>query len=104
MAVNFIDAVSAYRKAGAVAPGSGGAGSVGASEGAGFADILQQVAGGTVASLKHAEQVSQLGVLGKTSPVEIATAVAGAETSLQMLVSIRDRMIGAYQEITRMGI
>ncbi len=104
MVANFIDAVSAYRKANAIAPETSGAGAIVSSEGGGFADMLQQVAGGTVDGLKAAEHATQMGVLGKMNPIDIATAISGAETTLQMMVTLRDRMIGAYQEITRMGV
>lgn len=104
MVANFIDAVSAYRKATAVSSGGAGTGAAASSGGGGFAEMLQQVAGGTVDGLKAAEHATQMGVLGKMNPVDIATAVTGAENTLQMMVTLRDKMIGAYQEITRMGV
>lgn len=104
MVANFVDAISAYRKATAIPTETAGVGSASPSAGGGFADILQQVAGNAVDGLNAAEHATKMGVLGKMSPVDIATAVAGAETTLQMMVTLRDKMIGAYQEITRMGV
>jgi flagellar hook-basal body complex protein FliE len=36
--------------------------------------------------------------------VDVVTAVAESETALQTLVSVRDRVISAYEEIMRMQI
>ncbi|MEJ0063785.1 MAG: flagellar hook-basal body complex protein FliE [Alphaproteobacteria bacterium] len=104
MVANIIDAVSAYRKATEIPKEVASIGAVGAKSGNSFGDMLQQVIGDSVEQLKSAEQVSRLGALGKANPVEIATAISGAETTVQMMVTLRDRMISAYQEITRMNV
>lgn len=104
MIFNPIDAVAAYRKTSAL-PQEGGAGAAGVSSPEqSFGSVLQDVIGDTVGQIKTAETTSQLGVAGKAGPVEIATAVASAETTLQMVVVLRDKMIAAYQEVSRMSI
>jgi flagellar hook-basal body complex protein FliE len=104
MYADALSALSAYKKADAL-PNEiqpiGGAESVGANS---FSSVLQQVAGDTVDQLKKAEDMSRKGVLGKASPVEIATAVAGAETTLQMLTVLREKVLQAYQEVSRMSV
>ena len=41
---------------------------------------------------------------GKAELVDVVTAVANAETTLETVVALRDRMISAYQDIMRMGV
>lgn len=43
-------------------------------------------------------------VVGKVDVVEVVTAVAETEVAIQTLVSVRDRVISAYQDILRMPI
>ena len=43
-------------------------------------------------------------VAGEAELSEVVTAVANAETALQTVVTVRDRIITAYQEIMRMPI
>jgi len=43
-------------------------------------------------------------VTGKANIVDVVTAVAETETAVQALVSVRDKMINAYEEIIRMQI
>ena len=45
-----------------------------------------------------------LDAAGKAELVDIVTAVANAETTLETVISLRDRVITAYQEIMRMPI
>ncbi len=44
------------------------------------------------------------GIAGKTDPVNVVTAVAGTELALETMVSVRDKVISAYQDILRMSI
>ena len=43
-------------------------------------------------------------VVGEADLVEVVTAVNSAEMALQTVVTVRDRVISAYQEILRMPI
>ncbi len=104
MVSNILDAVSAYRKATDLPKAGGMAVNAAGGEGEDFASMLGKMAGDTLGSLHQAENISRQAVQGKVSPVEIATAVAEAETSLQMLVTLREKMIAAYQEVTRMSV
>lgn len=42
--------------------------------------------------------------MGKGDVVDVVTAVADSEVAVQTLVSVRDKMISAYEEIMRMPI
>ena len=43
-------------------------------------------------------------VQGKADVVDVVTAVAETEVALETMVSVRDRVISAYEEIMRMPI
>ena len=69
-----------------------------------FGDILSSAMNETVQASKHAEAQMVAGVQGKANLVDVVTALSSAETSLETLVSVRDQVISAYQEIMRMQI
>ncbi|SDR37171.1 flagellar hook-basal body complex protein FliE [Pseudovibrio sp. Tun.PSC04-5.I4] len=51
----------------------------------------------------QASEIQSLGLLqGKASVVDVVTAVAETELALETVVSVRDRVISAYEEIMRM--
>ncbi|MGD2133739.1 MAG: flagellar hook-basal body complex protein FliE [Maricaulaceae bacterium] len=63
-------------------------------------DAVQQ----TQSSLASAETLTQQAALGQAELVDVATAVAAAEVSLETVVTLRDQVVQAYQEILRMPI
>lgn len=69
-----------------------------------FGDMLNNVMGDTVQASRQAEAQMVAGVQGKANLVDVVTALSSAETSLETLVSVRDQVISAYQEIMRMQI
>ncbi len=81
-----------------------GAGAAGSTSGTSFGDILKGVMNDTVQTSKAAEAKMVAGVQGKADLVDVVTAISSAETSLTTMVSVRDQMISAYQEIMRMQI
>lgn len=103
MAVNFSQAVSAYRR---IAQEDQLPGFAKAKEqaGGGFADALRDAAGGAVESLREGERQSLAAAVGKADLTDVVTAVGKAEMTLQTVVTLRDRVIQAYQEIIRMPI
>lgn len=70
----------------------------------GFAALVQQTVGGLVEAGAKADSVSMAAVAGKAEIVDVVTAVAESELAIETLVSVRDRMISAYEEIMRMPI
>lgn len=70
----------------------------------GFTDLLRQGIQDTINANRHAEFISKEGVAGRADVSEVVTAIANAQESLSTLVTIRDKMIAAYQEIMRMPI
>lgn len=89
-------AVSAYQKASNMIGSGGGSG--------GFSDMLGNVLSDTVANVKQSEIASRRALVNEISLDELAITVANAEMSLRTIVSIRDRIIAAYQDITKMPI
>jgi flagellar hook-basal body complex protein FliE len=103
MAINITDAVSAYQKAigrdsaaGLAAPAPAGRGD--------FADALRDAAEGATQTLRDAESQSIQAAAGTADLTDVVTAVGKAEITLQTVVTLRDRVIQAYQEILRMPI
>ncbi len=73
-------------------------------DGAQFGDILGNMLGNTVDSLHSSEKVSLAAVQGKASINEVISAVSSAEVALQTVVTIRDRVLAAYQELMRSAV
>lgn len=51
-----------------------------------------------------AEELSIKAVRGEADLTEVITAVANAEATLRTIVTVRDRVIRAYEEIIRMPV
>jgi flagellar hook-basal body complex protein FliE len=69
-----------------------------------FGSVLAQVTGDAVDSLKTGEATAISGIQGKASVQEVTKAVLDAQQSLQTAVAIRDKVVSAYQEVSRMSI
>ena len=69
-----------------------------------FASVLSDLATRTVGTLEHAEQVSVQGLQGQADTRDVVDAVMSAEQALQAAVAIRDKIVSAYMEISRMSI
>ncbi|MBU1211176.1 MAG: flagellar hook-basal body complex protein FliE [Alphaproteobacteria bacterium] len=54
--------------------------------------------------LRQAEAVSISGVKGEASQLEVVSTVMNAEQQLQAAIAIRDKVVQAYLEISRMQI
>jgi flagellar hook-basal body complex protein FliE len=73
-------------------------------DGPNFGKMLKDALGSVVEAGKASDVQSQAMVTGKANIVDVVTAVAETETAVQALVSVRDKMINAYEEIIRMQI
>lgn len=72
--------------------------------GTGFADMLADISGQAVSSLQGAEAAAITGLQGKTSVQHVVQTIMAAETTLQTALAVRDKVVAAYQEISRMAI
>lgn len=72
--------------------------------GAGFEAIFDQITSGLAHSLKAGEQIATQGILGTGSVQATVEGVMAAEQSLQIGIGIRDKIVNAYLELSRMAI
>ncbi len=73
-------------------------------KGGSFGDVLRDKAMQSIDTLRAGEAASARAVSGEASLIEVVSAVSASELTLQTVVAIRDRMVGAYQEIMRMPV
>lgn len=70
----------------------------------GFGQMLQNVLGDLANKGTQMDMKAAAAANGKGDLVDVVTAVAETEVAVETLVSVRDRMIQAYEEIMRMPI
>ncbi|WP_274627879.1 flagellar hook-basal body complex protein FliE [Arvimicrobium flavum] len=75
-----------------------------AATGPSFTDLLAAAANRTVDTLNNAEAASVKALQGDADTREVVDAVMSAEQSLQAAVAIRDKIISAYLDVSRMAI
>ena len=73
-------------------------------QGQGFGDILKTALNDAVQSSRHAEQQMTAQVQGKADLVDVVTALASAQASLETVMAVRDQVIAAYQQVMQMQI
>jgi len=71
---------------------------------ASFGDVMVQVAANATETLKAGEAAAISGIQGRASVQQVVEAVMSAEQALQTAIAIRDKVVAAYQEISRMAI
>ncbi len=102
----MIGAISGIGSVGA----SGGAAGVGSLAGAAsvsgpsFGQVLADVASSAVNTMKSGEATAISGITGNTSVQKVVESVMQAEQALQTAIAVRDKLVSAYQEISRMAI
>jgi flagellar hook-basal body complex protein FliE len=72
--------------------------------GSGFGDLLNQAVGQLGQTTRNADQRTQAMAAGRADLIDVVTAVAETEVAVETLVSVRDKVIQAYEEIMRMQI
>ncbi|WP_279482647.1 flagellar hook-basal body complex protein FliE [Aureimonas sp. SK2] len=101
---NAMPRVDALRLDGLSAPSVAAGASNVAEAGQGFAAAMTEIAREASQTMKSAETVSIQGVNGKASAQAVVDAVMGAERTLQTAVALRDKVVSAYLELSRMSI
>lgn len=71
---------------------------------ASFSQVLQDTATDAVSSLNKAEAAAIDGLQGKAGTREVVDAIMQAERSMQTAIAIRDKLVSAYHELSRMQI
>lgn len=99
-------AIQAYAQAAQALSGGGqnGAQAAAANPADGFGDLIEQQATNLVDEGRAFESAGMDLVQGRADVVDVVTAVAETEVLLETVVTVRDRVIQAYQEILRMPI
>jgi flagellar hook-basal body complex protein FliE len=79
---------------------------LGASQGSGpdFSSVLKNVIDSVSQAAVKSDGQAQAVANGKANMVDVVTAVAETETAVQTLVSVRDKVISAYEDILKMQI
>ncbi|HVY90129.1 MAG TPA: flagellar hook-basal body complex protein FliE [Hyphomonadaceae bacterium] len=72
--------------------------------GPGFGDILNTAVGSMTKAGAGAEGAITKAAMGKGDLVDVVTAVAAAEATMETVVAVRDEVIKAYNDIMRMPI
>ena len=115
MSIGALDAAAAYGRAltgnsglGKTGGLGGGLGDLGGSAktGApgGFGAMVEQMVTDAAGSMRQAEAASAKQVAGKGDLIDVVTAIGAAETALDTVVAVRDRVVNAYSDIMRMQI
>ena len=108
MTIGAFDAANAYgRSIQTLAPSAGDdfAGAAPAAAGSNsFGAMVETMVSDAGQSLRAAEVASANHVAGKGDLIDVVTAIGAAETALDTVVAVRDKMVSAYQEIMRMQI
>jgi flagellar hook-basal body complex protein FliE len=104
MDVKTTNAALAYTEALSRAAKSGVAGGVSAVPETSFSDMVREFTGDAVAALETNEKVSMMGAEAKVELVDLVTATTNAQMTLDLVVTLRDRVMAAYQEIIKMPI
>jgi flagellar hook-basal body complex protein FliE len=69
-----------------------------------FAQTLASMASDAVSTIKAGEATAMAGMKGEASLQQVVQAVMLADQTLQTVVAVRDKVVGAYLEISRMQI
>jgi flagellar hook-basal body complex protein FliE len=84
---------------------TGGAGKTSDSSGGpSFGDLLKDALGSVVDGGRKADAQSVAMASGKANVMDVVTAVAETDVKVSTLVSVRDKVIAAYEDIMKMTI
>lgn len=76
----------------------------GTATGMSFGDMIGGMMTDAVKNLKTAETNSVGGMLGKVSTREVVDSMMTAERSLQTAITLRDKLVSAFLDVTKMQI
>ena len=75
-----------------------------AGAGTDFASTLSSLATDTAQTMRVAEMAAEAGIKGEVPVAEVVNKMLEAERSLQAAVAVRDKVVAAYLELSRMQI
>jgi flagellar hook-basal body complex protein FliE len=97
-------AASAYARLARMADPANGLAKTSEGEGPSFTGLLKNALNSVVETGRKSDAQQQALATGKANLVDVVTAVSETEVAVSTLVSVRDRVISAYEEIMRMPI
>lgn len=104
MPTRIADALSAYSNAAARGLAQPGMEARNLPPGQSFGELLRDAAQTSLEAGRASERVSAEALVGRADLNDVVMAVNNAEVTLQTVVTLRDKVIEAYQEIIRMPI
>ena len=107
MAIPFNAVNAAYANASkliteAAKPSTGSVGQ--GTQGTDFGKLLSDQLQGVIDQGKKSDQMSLDLVNGKANVVDVVTAISQTQLAMESMVTVRDKVISAYEEIMRMPI
>jgi flagellar hook-basal body complex protein FliE len=69
-----------------------------------FGTMVSQAAESALQTVKNSEQVAAAGVSGTADVQQVVQALSDAELTMQSVVAVRDKVLGAYNDIMKMTI
>ena len=101
-----ITAANAYAKLARLADPGANAAKAGSGDSGGpnFASMVKEAIGSVVEAGRKSDGLAQGMASGKANIVDVVTAVTETEVAVEAMVSVRDKVIQAYEEIMRMPI
>ncbi|MBL4807325.1 MAG: flagellar hook-basal body complex protein FliE [Rhodobacteraceae bacterium] len=75
-----------------------------AEHGSSGSNLFADMANDFMATMKAGENAAIAGMTGKADAASVVQALAASEIAIQTAVSVRDRVVEAYQEILRMPV
>ena len=83
---------------------TGGAGKGAQTSGPSFSSVLKDAIGGVMDVGRKSDQQTVAMAAGKANVMDVVTAVAETDVAVSTLVSVRDKVIAAYEDIMKMPI
>ncbi len=100
--VNALSAANAYRNQLKMQEGIDGASAQDESSKSSFSNLLKEGLQNAIDTQYGTESVKMESLTGKVDLADLVTSVNEAELSLNTVIAVRDKIIGAYQDIIRM--
>jgi flagellar hook-basal body complex protein FliE len=75
-----------------------------AAAGPSFGDLLKDAIGSVIDGGRKSDQQTVAMASGKANVMDVVTAVAETDVKISTLVSVRDKVISAYEDIMKMPI
>jgi flagellar hook-basal body complex protein FliE len=99
-----VTALSSVGPLGGVRPGVAAPSVAASTTGPSFTEMLGQIISAGVNTIQGGESAAIQGMTGATAPFKVVEAVMEAQRTLQEGLALRDKVVSAYQEISRMTI